>query len=225
MSVQSFQKLLEVVETLHGPKGCPWDKKQKVSNLKNYILEEVYELCDAIEAGDADLVKEEVGDLFLLLVTLSHLFKQKKRFTAEDALKAITTKLIIRHPHVFSDKKLKTSRAVLAMWVKAKSKKKKRRSIYDRIPKSSPALFSSYLFSKELRHLQKGVLGDQKAKLLKSLAKYKRSGHNQELTDIIFYAACILSSGTRNPESLVRKKVIRESSRVLYGKDAPRKKK
>ena len=78
----SFQKLVEVVDILHSPKGCPWDRKQKVSNVKNYILEEVYELCDAIEAKDPELIKEEIGDLFLLLVVFSHMFKEKKMFSA-----------------------------------------------------------------------------------------------------------------------------------------------
>ena len=225
MKNNSFQKLVEVVDVLHSPKGCPWDRKQKVSNIKNYILEEVYELCDAIDVKDPELIKEEIGDLFLLLVTFSYMFKEKKLFGVDDALEAITRKLIVRHPHVFSRKKLKTSKAVLNMWIKSKSRKKKRKSIYDRIPKSSPALLSSFLFLKEYRHLGRGSRQPFQEGLAESIALYKKTASPKALTDMIFNAACLLSSGSRNPEALVKKKVRRVSSKVLYDRRTSGKKK
>ncbi|MBN2121017.1 MAG: nucleoside triphosphate pyrophosphohydrolase [Candidatus Omnitrophica bacterium] len=213
-----FKKLVEVVDILRGPKGCPWDRKQKVKDLKNYILEEVYELFDALDAKNPHLIKEELGDLFMLLVFFSKLFEEKNIFKAEDALENIVNKMIVRHPHVFARRKIKTSSGVLNMWIKDKAKKKLRKSIADRIPKKTPALFSSYLFIKECKHLDQIKTKDLEKELIKRIKKYHKHKDKKTLFEILFYSSLVLSLKGENPEVLLKKKVGKESSRVLYAK-------
>jgi len=216
MPDRRFSNLVKTVETLRGPLGCPWDRKQKIKDLKNYLLEEVYELFDAIDKKKTNLIKEELGDLFLLLVFLSLLFKEKKLFSLEEVLENIVNKLILRHPHVFATKKLKTSQAVLNMWIKSKSKKKKRKTIYERIPTSSPALFSLYLYIKEHKHIRKGRFTFMEKEFNQLLKNYKKTKKADSLVEIIFLASCILSLRNNNPEFLIKRKVDLESSKIKY---------
>lgn len=102
--MQELDRLVEIIRKLRGPKGCPWDRKQKLPDYKRYLIEEAYELIEAIDANKPEMVKEELGDLFLILTVVSEFFNDKKIFNVEDSLKAINEKLIIRHPHVFSKK-------------------------------------------------------------------------------------------------------------------------
>lgn len=225
MAKNVFAELVNIVEVLRAPSGCPWDRKQKLSDLKNYILEEAYELCDALDEKNYHLVKEELGDLFLLLVFFSSLCREQKLFTVDDAIEGIIKKLIVRHPHVFSTRKLKTAKAVLYKWIKSKSKKKKRTSLYQRIPKNAPALFSLYLFLKEYTHIGKVNSKTIKKNFSKSLARAKTTDDKNNLVDLIFYAACILTLRRKNPELLLKRKVKKESSRIFYETPKVRKKK
>lgn len=216
MKQSNFSKLVNIVEMLRGPGGCPWDRKQKLKDIKNYILEEVYELCDALDSNNPQLVKEEIGDLFLLLIVFSSFFKDKKLFTVEDTLKTITEKLISRHPHVFTSRKLKSAEAVLSRWIRSKSKKKKRKNVNQRIPKRSPALLGAHLFLREFKVLHKVKLADLKKDFSDSVAFFERSKNSKYLVDVIFHAACIISYRNNNPELMLKKKVRRKASAVKY---------
>ncbi len=99
---KKFSELVDIVGILRSDRGCPWDRRQKIPDLKNYILEEVYELCDAVDDKNPDLAREEIGDLFLLLVFFSLLFSEKGAFSVNEVLDTINTKLVSRHPHVFT---------------------------------------------------------------------------------------------------------------------------
>jgi len=211
-----FTELVKTVEILRGPGGCPWDREQNLNDVKNYVLEEVYELCEAVDSKDYNSVKEELGDLFLLLVFFSSLYKDKKLFNVEDVLEGVLKKMIARHPHVFSSKKVKSARTVLNRWIRSKSKKKNRKNIYQRIPRRSPALFSSHIFLREYKNLSKVTLRDIQAKFFHSFSLFRRTKNRRYLVDIIFYAACILSFRNDNPELLLRKKVKSRASEVSY---------
>jgi len=152
--MQEFDRLVEIIRKLRGKGGCPWDRKQKLPDYKRYLIEEAYELIEAIDHNNPEMVKEELGDLFLILTVVSEFFNDKKIFNVEAALKIINEKLIIRHPHVFSKKKLGNSDAVLKYWIKQKAKKKKRKTIADRLPKGAPALFSAELFCREYANVK-----------------------------------------------------------------------
>lgn len=136
-----FLKRLENLMTqLRSKKGCPWDKRQTHKSLKPYLLEEAHETLEAIDDGDAELLKEELGDLLLQVVFHAQLEKEKGRFNLQDVARTIGDKLVRRHPHVFG----KSSRRITDInrkWEELKRQEKpERKSALDGLPKSLPAL-------------------------------------------------------------------------------------
>ena len=113
---QKFERLVEIMARLRAPGGCPWDRAQNFDTIKPYLLEETYEVIDAIDARDWRLLAEELGDLMLQSVFFAQMASEENRFSIEDSLDAITEKLIRRHPHVFADGDAKTPDEVKARW-------------------------------------------------------------------------------------------------------------
>lgn len=141
MTEKKFKELVDIVKTLRGPFGCPWDKEQTLYSLKANIVEEVYELIDALDTKDIENIKEELGDLLLHVVFHSILAEEEGLFTLQAVIENIKEKLIKRHPHVFGDLKVKDSAEVLKNWEKLKKiEKNNRKSILDSIPKSLPSI-------------------------------------------------------------------------------------
>lgn len=141
MTEKKFKELVDIVKTLRGPFGCPWDKEQTLYSLKANIVEEVYELIDALDTKDIENIKEELGDLLLHVIFHSILAEEEGLFTLQAVIENIKEKLIKRHPHVFGDLKVKDSAEVLKNWEKLKKiEKNNRKSILDSIPKSLPSI-------------------------------------------------------------------------------------
>jgi tetrapyrrole methylase family protein/MazG family protein len=134
-------RLAKIVAQLRSPDGCPWDREQTHESLKSHLLEECYELIDAIDAKDDEELKEELGDLLLQVVLHSQMAAEENRFTLEDVAGVIADKLIHRHPHVFGEIRLPDSEAVLNQWDRIKRVEKiDRVSALDGVPKTLPAL-------------------------------------------------------------------------------------
>jgi MazG family protein len=137
------QKLVGLMQRLLAPGGCPWDREQTLETLVPYLVEETYEVVDALAAGDADDHREELGDLLLQIAFQSELRFSEGKFGIDDVARGIVTKLVRRHPHVFGDAVAKDADAVLANWAKLKAAEKKEKGKHgalDGIPKSAPAL-------------------------------------------------------------------------------------
>ncbi len=147
---ENFDRLVSVMTRLRGEKGCPWDREQNHDSLKPYLLEEVYEVLEALEDKDSAALKEELGDLLFQVLFHSQIAKENKAFDIEAVLVAITEKMIHRHPHVFSKTSAGTSEAdkldaktVLSRWEEIKKKESRnqdRKSVLDGIPVTLPAL-------------------------------------------------------------------------------------
>jgi len=138
---RTFAGLTRIVAALRAPDGCPWDQKQDARSLRLSILEEAYEVVEAIESDDSDHVAEELGDLLLLIVMQAQIAEEEGLFQVEDVLEGITAKLIRRHPHVFGDAAAASAEDVVGIWqqVKATEGKKKRPSHpIDRYPAPMP---------------------------------------------------------------------------------------
>src|SRR5580698_6542859 len=136
-----LDRLRDIVAQLRSPEGCPWDREQTHQSLKPHLIEECYELIDAIDAGDDKELKEELGDLFLQVVLHSQMASEEKRFDLDDVAAVIADKLVNRHPHVFGETRLPDSAAVLRQWeVIKRAEKQERRSVLDGVPKGLPAL-------------------------------------------------------------------------------------
>jgi MazG family protein len=136
-------KLVGLMQRLLEPDGCPWDREQTLETLVPYLVEETYEVVDALAAGDVDDHREELGDLLLQIVFQSELRFGEGKFGIDDVARGIVTKLVRRHPHVFGDAVAKDADAVLANWAKLKAAEKKEKGKHgalDGIPKSAPAL-------------------------------------------------------------------------------------
>jgi len=146
-STTSLSDVVDIMATLRGPDGCPWDREQTAKSLKPYLLEEVYEVLEAIDANDPSALKEELGDLLLQILFHSQIASEQELFSYQDVNKDLGDKLIRRHPHVFQ-KKAKasqtTSGEVLAQWDQLKQQEKENKqvatSVLATIPKTSPAL-------------------------------------------------------------------------------------
>lgn len=140
---EAFQTLLNIMDQLLGPNGCPWDREQTLLSIRSSVVEEACELKEAIELGDNAHICEEIGDLFLNAVFLSKLAEKEQRFTMEKALATISEKLIRRHPHVFGDVQMEDSAAVKKQWEaikKSEKGKEHRTSVLDSIPPGLPVL-------------------------------------------------------------------------------------
>src|SRR6202790_4892910 len=134
-------RLRNIVAQLRSPEGCPWDREQTHQSLKSHLIEECYELIDAIDAGDDKEMKEELGDLLLQVVLHSQMASEEKRFDLDEVATVIADKLVHRHPHVFGETRLPDSAAVLKQWeVIKRAEKQERRSALDGVPKALPAL-------------------------------------------------------------------------------------
>ena len=126
---------------LRSPEGCPWDREQTHESLKPHLIEECYELIDAIDDRDDEMIREELGDLLLQVVLHAQMASEDDRFNFDAVADSISEKLIRRHPHVFGDTKLSTSDAVLRQWdVIKRHEKKDRESALDGVPRLLPAL-------------------------------------------------------------------------------------
>jgi MazG family protein len=148
--------LLEVMAKLRSPEGCPWDREQNHHTLRYHAVEEVYELLDAIEAGDDQEMAEELGDLLLQVVFHCQLARERGAFDFEQVARHIVEKLLRRHPHVFGDVKVKNVDEVWANWEKIKKAEKQgtrhaRPSAFDGIPKHLPALLRAEKLLKKAR--------------------------------------------------------------------------
>src|SRR5450755_1304072 len=138
---EGFTRLVEIMARLRAPGGCPWDREQSFDAIKPYLLEETYEVLDAIDARDWDGLAEELGDLMLQSVFFAQMASEENRFTIADSLEAINSKLVRRHPHVFADGDAKTSDDVLKRWDEIKQTEKVRpKGLLAGIPRSLPAL-------------------------------------------------------------------------------------
>ncbi len=147
-----FSKLREVIATLRGPDGCPWDKKQTHKSLKKYLVEETYEVLDAIDGGDVDLLADELGDVLLQVMLHAQIGEDEGGFSIRDVVLALNSKMIRRHPHVFGETTAESAEAVVRNWEEIKKEEKGegfRESLLDGIPKGLPGLYRAYELQKK----------------------------------------------------------------------------
>ena len=143
-------KLIRLVKTLRGENGCPWDKKQSPRDVSIYLIEEVFELADAIENGHPERIREELGDVLFHIVFIARMFQERGEFNLSDVAQTITEKMTRRHPHVFGEENLKNDEEVAENWHKIKLSEKNslaKQSALDSVPVQLPALIRAYRIS------------------------------------------------------------------------------
>ncbi len=195
----SIDELLAIMARLRAPNGCPWDREQTHMSIRFHAVEEVYELLDAIEAGDDLEMEEELGDMLLQVVFHCQMAKERGAFDFEKACRHISDKLIRRHPHVFGKAKVRSVDAVWDQWEKIKRAEKagtrrERFSAFDGIPRHLPALLRTKELMKKAR----------KAGLCDSPSKRSRGSNKREVAKQLFSLAEYAQSRGWSAEELLR---------------------
>ena len=221
-----FQKLLNIMEKLRGDGGCPWDKEQTRESLKPFILEEAYELIEAIESGDPEKMKEELGDLLFQIVFQCQVAKERKEFEISDVIEKITKKMITRHPHVFGEAEYRTSAEVIVQWEEQKKLEGKRReSILEGVPEALPSLLRAHRLQNRAASVgfDWDKVGDALKKLDEELKEFKKALETkekneigEELGDILFMLVNVSRFIGVNPEDALRKTIAKFISRFRY---------
>lgn len=155
---KNLTRFAEIIKKLRSPGGCPWDREQSHKTLKPYLIEETYEVLDAIDKNNSEELKDELGDLLLQVFLHAQIASDNCQFTIDDVADVISNKMIRRHPHVFGDVKVKNSDEVLDNWIEIKKnetleKNGKEISTLSSIPENLPALFENFKISKRVAKL------------------------------------------------------------------------
>jgi tetrapyrrole methylase family protein / MazG family protein len=221
-----LDELAQVTDRLLGPGGCPWDQAQTHETLKKYLLEEAYEVLDAIDADSADQLREELGDLLLQPVLHAQMRKLKGDFDINDVAREITNKLIRRHPHVFGDLTVEDADEVLRNWDRIKQTEKGvgPQSILAGVPKGMASLLRAHEISKravrvgfEWPNLESvfDKLHEEEAELREAIESGDQSRVESEIGDLLFSAVNIARWLKVEPEEALRKMLNRFTSRFM----------
>ncbi|WP_213699021.1 nucleoside triphosphate pyrophosphohydrolase [Acetomicrobium sp.] len=215
----SFEELVEIMKKLRAPGGCPWDKKQTLETLKEYVIEESYELIDAIDSRDVKNICEECGDLLLQIVFIAQIAAENDWFEVQEIIESLCDKLKRRHPHVFGDLKVRDSEEVRRNWDMIKllerESKKEEPSRLTGIPRSMPALLRAYAIQERAAKVgfdwEKGNLDPIWAKIdeeIRELRKALDEGDagevKEEIGDLLFAVVNLSRHIGVNPEEALQ---------------------
>jgi tetrapyrrole methylase family protein/MazG family protein len=227
---EKFQKLVEIMARLRAPGGCPWDREQTFDSIKPYLLEETYEVMDAIDARDWQELTGELGDLLLQPVFLAEMAAEQNLFSIADALDAINEKLVRRHPHIFGEQTAETAGDVRRIWgeVKAEEKKQKGESsagLLDSVPRALPALVEAQQITTRAAHV--GFDWDTPEQVLEKLheelaefdAARQAASQDElegELGDMLFVLVNLARFVKVDPEQALRRTNVKFRHRFGY---------
>lgn len=217
-SLMPFDELVEIMKKLRDPdKGCPWDLEQTRESLKPFLVEETYEVLEAIDKGKPPEIKEELGDLLFQIVFHAQVADDMEEFNIEDVIGHIRDKMIRRHPHVFGDADFSNSEEVLANWEEEKKREgKQRASILEGIPRTLPGLMRAHRlqeraarvgFDWQRRSDAVAHLDDEIAEFKEALSRNDESGMEDEFGDILFMLVNISRFVGVNPEDALRRTI------------------
>ena len=216
-----IKRLLDVMQRLRGPDGCPWDREQTIESLKSCLIEETYEVIDAMESGDRSELKEELGDLLLQVVFQAQICDEEGAFDFNDVAQTIADKLVRRHPHVFGDAQADTPDEVIRNWEKIKKTEKggdTPRSLVEGIPRHLPALSKAHLVQKRVAKVgfEWAEIDGVVAKLEEELAEVKEAmkqkdavAIREELGDLLFSAVNLNRYLGHDSEELLNENILK----------------
>jgi len=215
-TAELFMELTGIIRTLRSPEGCPWDRKQTPENVKAYLIEELHEVLEAIDADKGDLLAEEIGDLQFMLLFLVNLYEEKQAFTLHDALEKVKAKMIHRHPHVFGSVQVETAEEVKENWqaLKEKEGKKPKTSYLDGIPRNLPALSRAWFLTAKASEVgfdwnRPGEVLEKVKEEIKELEAAVAAGEKQNMTgemgDMLFSVVNLARHLGVEPEQALRR--------------------
>lgn len=221
-------KLVELMARLRNPGGCPWDQKQTRDSLKPFLLEECYEVADALDEDSPAKIREELGDLLFQIIFHARIAEEKGEFTIWDVISFNVEKMTRRHPHVFGGARLETDREVLANWEEIKKREKgyeNRKSILEGVPKDLPSLLRAHRLQEraarvgfDWKHIQELLpkLDEELSEFRESLKNEDAGGIEEELGDLFFMLVNISRFLGVNPEEALRKTIGKFIHRFRY---------
>ena len=219
----AFIQLLEVLRKLRSPGGCSWDRKQTSQSLVPYLLEETYEIIEAIEEGDINTLKEELGDLTLHIIFQAELARELEQFDIADSLKHISKKLIRRHPHVFENKNGNQSKTdINKSWELFKQREKKRVNILEGVPKNLPALLRARRIQEKAANVGfdwKNIppvldkVDEEVSELKEAVASKDTENIKDEMGDVLFSLVNLSRFLDINPEDALRMTISKFETR------------
>lgn len=231
--MSKFHRLVEIMGTLRGPDGCPWDREQTHKSLTPYLLEETYELIEAIEGSDDSRLKEELGDLLLQVVLHAQIAAERGAFDIDGVAEDLAEKLVRRHPHVFEKRAELTPDEVTVNWEHIKlerdqSKEGQKKSVLSGVPKILPALLRAYRVQEKAARFgfdwQKIddillKLDEEVLELKAELAGSNQAGIEEELGDLFFSAVNIARFLKIDPEAALNRITNKFMRRFEYIED------
>jgi len=225
-----FDALMAIIATLRAPGGCPWDRKQTHASLRENLLSECYEVLEALDEGDTDKLRDELGDLLMQIVLHAQIATEAGEFGLGEVIEGINTKLIHRHPHIFGSKKVKDAEEVAVNWEALKEEEREPgASILEGVPKQMPALGYSQEVQRRAAHVGfdwedvDGVID----KLAEEVGEFKRAQNQDEKAtefgDLLFTLANIALRMGIDPEAALRQANRRFYKRFTYMEELCRK--
>jgi MazG family protein len=225
---REFQALVDIMARLRSANGCPWDREQTIQSLRGFVLEETYEVLDAIDRTDHDALKGEIGDLLFEGVFLAQVEADEGRFTVADSLRAISAKLIRRHPHIFGStaSHVRTAGQVVEQWEQIKAREQKdageRRSLLRGVPSSLPSLLRAHEIGTRVAavgfdwaHTSDVVdkIEEEVAELRRAVTSEGPQRAEEEMGDLLFSIANLARKLGIEPESALRQANAKFSER------------
>ena len=222
---QSLPELVEIMQRLLAPDGCPWDREQTLESLRPYVIEEAHEVVDAIDRGAPEELREELGDLLLQIVFQAELARAAGWFGPNDVVRAICDKLVRRHPHVFGEQKVSGTAEVLANWEQIKAKEKAGRGVLEGVPKALPALLRAARVGEKAARVgfdwpdlpgARAKVDEELAELDVAMAGQDRERMEHELGDVLFALVSVARKLDLDPEAALRGTLDRFGQRVRW---------
>jgi nucleoside triphosphate diphosphatase len=230
--MSEMDRLRAIMDRLRGPEGCPWDREQTLASLRTYLVEESYEVIEAIDRGTAADLREELGDLLFQIVFQCRIAQERGDFDIESVMRGIGDKIVSRHPHVFGDGRLDTAAQVLRQWEEIKAAERRGRadgSMFATVPPGLPALLKALRVSAKAARVgfdwaDRASLWDkvreESAELREALDRDDRAAIAEELGDLLFTLANVARHADLDPEQVLQeanRKFIARFRRVEEG--------
>jgi len=227
--LQALARLMQVLDTLRSPGGCPWDAKQTVESLVPHLVEESHELADAVARGDMAAVQEELGDLLMGVLMVARVASEDRGFDAADVARGITAKLIRRHPHVYGEVQVDGTSQVLRNWEAIKRAERQEEggdaSALAGVPRSLPALLRAFRVGQKAANAgfdwpdldgPAHKVEEEWAELRDALAAGDRAAAEHELGDLLFAVVNVARKTGIEPELALRRTIERFQARFRY---------
>ncbi|MBA4390428.1 MAG: nucleoside triphosphate pyrophosphohydrolase [Syntrophus sp. (in: bacteria)] len=221
--MEEFAQLIKLMETLRSDEGCLWDKKQTIDSFKTFLLEEVYELIEAIEKNNTEMLEEELGDLLFHIVFIAQICKEQHLFNIKDVVSRVYQKMYHRHPHVFQ--KETVDKPIEKRWEELKKKEKKDYSLLSNIPASTPSLLRAYTVTRRAAKIgfDWNNINDIYEKLSEEIEELNRAqsendkqSMKEEIGDVLFTMVNISRFLDIDPEDALRFTIDKFIRRFSY---------